>query len=326
MTVVGGVAAAAEVPSKELPEPCDPILWRSFPSRDCLVGKCPSNSVMVPWAVALDVIVVLDDVRVIARRLRLVSLDPRRGENGAAIVEGDSDPVRSRLSLGFLLGSSSACFSWRFCFGVGLASFSSPVFFDRCSTVRSDSVAARCPCVSVNAAVFCFGDGFSSGLDCVAGRFPVAFALNFGSASVVCDGEFPRLLSFDAESDPPVVDCELWRRGIAGLRLEPADATNVGPFFLGGPPVVPFFFDSLVDVLPEAFGAPLAEVMVVLVEEATSLSLLPTSSVSVPGGDTNRAVGRGPEDEGPLGFFRIGFPGGFLLEDGSTTFISTLVS
>lgn len=77
--------------------------------------------------------------------------------------------------------------------------------------------------------------------------------------------------------------------------------------------------------LPGTFGSPPAVVtVVVLVDDATSLSLLPTSSASDPRGDTNRAVGRGPEAEGPLGFFRMGFPGGFLVEEGAIALWSTL--
>ena len=88
-----------------------------------------------------------------------------------------------------------------------------------------------------------------------------------------------------------------------------------------------FFLASLVDALLAAFDAAVpVEVTVVLVEEVASLSLLPTSSASVPGGDTKRAVGRGPEDDGPLGFFSIGFAGGFLLDEDSTAFFSTLGS
>jgi hypothetical protein len=37
------------------------------------------------------------------------------------------------------------------------------------------------------------------------------------------------------------------------------------------------------------------------------------SSISDPAGSANRAVGRGPEAEGPLGFFRMGC--GILTED-----------
>lgn len=39
-------------------------------------------------------------------------------------------------------------------------------------------------------------------------------------------------------------------------------------------------------------------------------------SSSESGTSTNRAVGLGPEFEGPLGFFRIGWAGGGLDEDG----------
>ena len=46
-----------------------------------------------------------------------------------------------------------------------------------------------------------------------------------------------------------------------------------------------------------------------------SLVLLPLSSPES-GGETKRAVGRGPVDDGPLDFFKIGWGGGGLDEDG----------
>ena len=180
--------------------------------------------------------------------------------------------------------------------------------------------------MSAGASLLCFADGsadFACTFACTAGRFPAAFALSFDSVvSGVWPGDSLRALSF-AVSDPPVADCELWRRGIAGLRLDAADATIVGPFFLGGPVVGVFFLDSLVEELVGTFSSP-PEATVVLLDEVTSLSLLPTSSASEPSGDTNRAVGRGPEAEGPLGFFRMGFPGGFLVEEGAMILCSTL--
>lgn len=51
-----------------------------------------------------------------------------------------------------------------------------------------------------------------------------------------------------------------------------------------------------------------------LPDEARSPSLLSSSD---PGGETNRAVGRGPEFEGPLGFFKMGC-GCFVEDDGAT--------
>ena len=41
-------------------------------------------------------------------------------------------------------------------------------------------------------------------------------------------------------------------------------------------------------------------------DKASSLSFPSLPSPSEPGGETNRAVGRGPELEGPLGFFKMG--------------------
>ena len=92
--------------------------------------------------------------------------------------------------------------------------------------------------------------------------------------------------------------------------------------------MVVFFLGSLAGGHPEIFDSP-PEATAVLADEAASLSLLPPSSASEPGGgggDANRVFGRGPEAEGPLGFFRIGFPGGFLDEDGATVLFSTLSS
>lgn len=53
--------------------------------------------------------------------------------------------------------------------------------------------------------------------------------------------------------------------------------------------------------------------MIAWVGVAVPLPFPLLSSTSDPGGDTNRAVGRGPEAEGPLGFFRIGCK--ILVED-----------
>jgi hypothetical protein len=59
-------------------------------------------------------------------------------------------------------------------------------------------------------------------------------------------------------------------------------------------------------------GGKMSEDTAVLPED-TSSSL---TSSSEPAGDTKRAVGRGPEAEGPLDFFRIGCRGGGLEEEG----------
>jgi hypothetical protein len=48
--------------------------------------------------------------------------------------------------------------------------------------------------------------------------------------------------------------------------------------------------------------------------DTTSASWIASSLVV--GGDANRAVGRGPDEEGPLDFFRMGWDGGGLEEDG----------
>lgn len=53
----------------------------------------------------------------------------------------------------------------------------------------------------------------------------------------------------------------------------------------------------------------------------TAPSSLPLSSPES-GGDTNRAVGRGPEEDGPLVFFRIGWSGGGLDDEEVGSFIA----
>ena len=50
-----------------------------------------------------------------------------------------------------------------------------------------------------------------------------------------------------------------------------------------------------------------------LVDTASALWI---ASSLVVGGDANRAVGRGPDAEGPLDFFRMGCDGGGLEDDG----------
>jgi hypothetical protein len=104
-------------------------------------------------------------------------------------------------------------------------------------------------------------------------------------------------------SEAPAEDCELVRRGIVGLRLDDVEATNVVAFFFDLLPC-PFLFSSFVLELAESLELTLGAVAVV--EVVVPLSLAPSSSTSDPVGDANRAVGRGPEAEGPLGFFRMG--------------------
>lgn len=111
------------------------------------------------------------------------------------------------------------------------------------------------------------------------------------------------------------------RRGIAGLLLEAVEATNPAVFFFGVVWVV-FLLSSLAVELVERLESPLL-FTAVLPDEAGSLSLLSLASPSDPGGDTNRAVGRGPEFEGPLGFFKMGC-GRFTVDDGAVLIASAL--
>lgn len=122
--------------------------------------------------------------------------------------------------------------------------------------------------------------------------------------------------SREPTSEPVADDWELCRRGIAGRRLEDEDATKAPVFFLDKP---------LVIFLCLSFAARLAcfdwdaAVPWALADESASLSFV-SSSTSDPGGETKRAVGRGPDVEGPLGFFRIGWDGGGLEEDEGMVF------
>jgi hypothetical protein len=162
----------------------------------------------------------------------------------------------------------------------------------------------------------------------------------------------------------PAEDCELALRGITGLRLDAAvEATifrvGVAPFspfpdgagggrisLCGGVAVAAFsrlmddgnggggisdgafgvgvsgaFVDSSSACVSGIGGGGISEETAVLPED-TSPSLI--SSSSEPAGDTKRAVGRGPEAEGPLDFFRIGCRGGGLEEEGVGDFVFDL--
>ena len=93
-----------------------------------------------------------------------------------------------------------------------------------------------------------------------------------------------------------VASLELSLRGSMGRRLVAFEATNrfqpPGTFFLAGDCTV-------------RLSVPVA---VVLVEDWSSMSS--SSSTADSCGDRNLAVGRGPDAEGPLAFFRIGWEGG----------------
>jgi hypothetical protein len=101
-----------------------------------------------------------------------------------------------------------------------------------------------------------------------------------------------------------VDDCELIRRGITGRLLAvEAPATN----FLVDP--VAFFLAG------EGAGLRNSRPVAAVLPDDT-IWLSGSSSSADSGGDTNRAVGLGPDDEGPLAFFRMGCEGrGFEAEE-----------
>ncbi len=61
-------------------------------------------------------------------------------------------------------------------------------------------------------------------------------------------------------------------------------------------------------------GGGISKDVTIVLPDETSSSFV--SSLSDAGGETNRAVGRGPEADGPLDFFRIGCGGGGLDDEG----------
>lgn len=156
-----------------------------------------------------------------------------------------------------------------------------------------------------------------------AGRFPSAFALkvevpssarvdtpSFGVEAAlltVCAawgklcgllGPLDEATAFVPTSEGPAEEYELVFLASIG-RLLPLEATNFRPaavtFFLGG------------DLIAARISRP---GVIVLPDEGISSSFSASSSDAC--GDTNRAVGRGPVVEGPLGFFKIGWGGGGL--------------
>lgn len=177
-----------------------------------------------------------------------------------------------------------------------------------------------------------FGVGCFSGLETI-GRFAGAFALDVGSLAWVDSPKLPCFLAglvslvpgagpcwltvgFDPEGasrepvpDPvvepvveavadPVDDCELCLRGKAGRLFDAVlDTTN--------------FFAAAVGFLsPLAGGTGLEARRVSTFFLFKPCALLPAldceASPSESGTSANRAVGRGPVLEGPLGFFKIG--------------------
>jgi len=115
------------------------------------------------------------------------------------------------------------------------------------------------------------------------------------------------LPSLDPASEAVDDDCELGRRGNMGLRLL---AEVVATNFLD---VCAVFFSDF--AAGGGGGCGCLSDTAVLPDEAA-----PSSPES--GGDTNRAVGRGPDDEGPLVFFRIGCKGGGLDEEDVGSFVA----
>ena len=144
------------------------------------------------------------------------------------------------------------------------------------------------------------------------GLFPAAFVLIpavpfpffamvcccFGFSSIVgtelCEPSYldpnDESPSLGPTSEAPAEGCELDLRTIPGRLLDVVDTMNAVAFFLG---LVdrPFDFSSL------AVGGP---------RSLAVLTVMVSSSIPGSGGDTNRAVGRGPEAEVPLGLFKIG--------------------
>lgn len=175
---------------------------------------------------------------------------------------------------------------------------------------------------SVGISVALLADFSFSAVVCLVttGRFPNAFAL--GSAGsceptvAVCSppsaiGEgarkgVPEPLelpddgpSFDPESDV-TEDCELFFLGNTGLLFAAAVEATI---FLA----CDFFLDG-----EATFGTccRISNAGVMVLVEEGALLLSPSSSDGC--GDTKRAVGRGPDVEGPLGFFKIGCDAGGL--------------
>lgn len=143
---------------------------------------------------------------------------------------------------------------------------------------------------------------------------PLSGAGAAGRAPFDDEDELP---SLDPISDPAVAeDCELWRRGMAGRRLEAVDATKAPAFFFGA--VAGGFLRSslVVEISGALASAPLGG--------AACASPGDDSSSSDSGGETNRAVGRGPDVEGPLGFFKMGCEGGGLLDEGWYGFAASI--
>ena len=103
--------------------------------------------------------------------------------------------------------------------------------------------------------------------------------------------------SLDDDPSEPYDDCELVFLTRIGRRFGPPEETT--NFF---DPAI-FFFDG--DLTLAAFISNAGTI--VLPDEGMS----PLSS-GEPAGDMKRAVGRGPVDDDPLGFFKIGCDGGGL--------------
>lgn len=102
--------------------------------------------------------------------------------------------------------------------------------------------------------------------------------------------------SREVDSDTPD-ECELFFLGSTGRLFAAAvEATNFLPWA--------FFLDG------DATCCRISKPGVIVLAEEGALSLSASSSDGC--GDTKRAVGRVPDVEGPLGFFKIGCDGGGL--------------
>lgn len=112
------------------------------------------------------------------------------------------------------------------------------------------------------------------------------------------------LNEFEALSCAPAAGSELGRRGTPGLRLFAAVvATKPGDFFLDLADISAFFssFDICDTGVGGVGGLTTTWAPTLIVGEVSA-----ASSSSEVCGDINRAVGRGPELEGPLLFLSIG--------------------
>lgn len=281
---------------------------------------------MVPCAATVVVVAVLNDVRpcVNARPCEPVSGLLRFVGGAASACLGPCISLRSQTeSVGLWMPGG----------GTGSLPFRSVVNCSA-SVVATSFRVTGSPC-GTTACEFPGLELGVPGIDRLGARLPPGFGVGFSPRPLVLPvdafttlsgagaaGRAPlddedELPSLDPTSDPAAAeDCELWRRGIAGRRLEPVDATKAPVFFLGTI-AGDFLRSSLAVGIPGTFASgPFGG--------AACPSPGDDSSSSDSGGETKRAVGRGPDVEGPLGFFRIGCEGGGLLDEGWYGFATSI--